>query len=1388
MRQGSGKEKQRIALNTLRRVLRYEPNTIQRMQDLLTATASHLPRIIARRVIAAPNHGPLAVPIEGTVVFADIEGFTPLSERFAEAAAKSGAGATVGAEELTELVNRFLDILITTTIPYGGDIQKFGGDAGMLLFTGSQHALRAAIASLKVQEAMAAQMGEVKTSLGQFPLRISIGMGSGRMVGMGLGNQAGREWLITGPPLRAMGHAQDIAPSGGVVLDTSSAEDVCGTSLVCEPLEEAKLFLVREVLVASENHPLDLLPSPPQVQNTERLNWLLSRMDALTPYLTPGLLERLTTATDPNTVQQWSDHRQVTILMLSLTGFPDLSIYWDRPEALQRAVNEPNQIFTHARDIIQHYDGVVNKIGASPKGAYLMVLFGAPKAHEDDPLRAVLAALELQAQSDIPLRIGINTGFVFAGDVGTVDRREYTVMGDAVNLAHRLMSACHPGEIWLGPDTAHHPIIQRRVTGSEGLPQTLKGKKQPITPFIAREVRQSLAGTEAEDLPLIGRESELALLRAALDKLIIGQGQTTFIHGAAGMGKTRLVHEIAEQAQKLGVPVYLGAAPSYGSHLPYAAWNAPLRALLGMDKIQDAAQATHLQAQLSHYQLADWAALLAPVVGLEISPSPEIAALTPAMREQQRQIVLRTLWERVTEKTPCVLILENAQWMPNATLTLVDVLIKSESKFPLLFIITCRDISELAERWHDQPNMLDLVLEPLPKRTIYTLARSVARAHHLPREVEWWIAKRGAGVPLFTIEAVRTLVASGVIARGDGDWQLVQPLETAPLPETAYGLLQSRIDQLEPPSRHLLRSATVVGEQMTVPMLVAGYGEESRPAVERRLKHLSPLGLVTGDEEGQTLVFRQPLIREVAYRGLPFRIRRLIHQRLADYLDQYREQATSNWMALLAYHAFEGEKWELAIQANLELGKRSINNYLTDQTLQAFQRVLDALDAGQIHNATLRAEAHHNLGETLTITGQYEQALAHLAQARAHLPQYPQNDDITQLAHIEYHTASILEAQGQYQAAFDIVQRGLALPGITETLEGARLYLMGAGLHHRQGNYTQEEKWAERCAMLATKIANDEALRIQARAFYLLAYLASLQGDTVRALALGQESVMVYQRLQDILGEMDARNNMLAVYLRSSQWAKAVEHGEIALSLATRIHHTEGQARISANLGEVYRYQGKLTAARDAYQRTLKITQDKGITYGEALMENNLAAVALQEAKWEEAAQRLDRAAYLFEKIGAKGMLPELHRQWGELYLAQGRLTEALNVGEISLTLGREQGANREIGRTQTFLAKVHLELQQHTQAQNILAEALNTLHEVEDYYGEAQATMLAARVAHAYQNKALPILEKAILLFEQLGAAWDLERARALHNQWVYDQSTTRAQSNTLKEDGDET
>jgi len=460
----------------------------------------------------------------------------------------------------------------------------------------------------------------------------------------------------------------------------------------------------------------------------------------------------------------------------------------------------------------------------------------------------------------------------------------------------------------------------------------------------------------------------------------------------------------------------------------------------------------------------------------------------------------------------------------------------------------------------------------------------------------------------------------------------------------------------------------------------------------------------------------------------------------------------------------------MAMEINLSLGRRALDNYLTEQAIQAFERVLQAAEVAQIQAPEARFEAHHALGEALSIVGQYEQALEHFSKAKGQISTpVEQEEEAARLANLEYHVASVLKAQGKYEEAFKTIERGLQLPGMRATLEGARLYLAGAGMHYHQGDYDQVVSSATEVIELTQTLSSGEAPRLQARALYLMALVNYKQSNLQRALDLGRESLQIYQRVHDLVGQVDAHTNLLVLYLLLGEWSSAAEHGEKALHTARRIHYTEGEMRAAGNLGEIYRYQGRLEKAKTAYGTVLRIVRELGIVYGEAVMENNLAAVAIQQEDWGEAEQRLGNAEKILKQIGSGTTFPELYRHRGEVALALGQEEEALTYAQRCLQLTQERADRQEMGRAQAFLAEIYLKADQPERAHRHLIQAFPMLTEAEDRYGVAVAQMLLAQVqlAQGKPSEAELSLQEARDQFKRLGAQLDLARAQALAEEW---------------------
>ncbi|MCP5101249.1 MAG: adenylate/guanylate cyclase domain-containing protein, partial [Chloroflexi bacterium] len=441
---------------------------ITHLTNLLTATTSHLPSSLVKQVKFDPKPGHADGQfVNGTLLFADISGFTAMSERLS----RSGRE---GAEEVTAVVNCYFDVMLDILRDHDGQLIRFGGDALLGLFeerpflqaqpfsTITDSATRAIQAAMTMQNAMG-QFTHTQTSQGTFPLRMSVGVHKGRFFTAQLGNANNMEFALFSHDVNEAAATESIANAGQVVI-SAKTYDAIDPSVLCSatPIPENDAFLIVNSIdpPTKQHNSIDFgthYPLPPTIAMLRRTATLL---DVFTPFLPDGLLPRLNN--NLNAASLKGENRLVASLFANIDGLGEIA---DRlgPGREDEIVTAVNQYFLAMSAALDRYGGVINKIDLYDHGDKLLVTFGAPTAHEDDAERAIQAALAMQQalvhinetlpeQLGLPdlflrQRIGISYGYVFAGFVGTSWRHEYTVMGDEVNLAARLMSVAESNQI-----------------------------------------------------------------------------------------------------------------------------------------------------------------------------------------------------------------------------------------------------------------------------------------------------------------------------------------------------------------------------------------------------------------------------------------------------------------------------------------------------------------------------------------------------------------------------------------------------------------------------------------------------------------------------------------------------------------------------------------------------------------------------------------------------------------------------------------------------------------------------------------------------------------------------------------------------------------------------
>ncbi|MGC8473787.1 MAG: AAA family ATPase, partial [Candidatus Dormibacteria bacterium] len=875
------------------------------------AEASLLPYVPGLALAwVATGSGELVRQMEGTLAFVDISGFTRLTEMLA-------ARGKAGAEELTGYLDRTFGSLLEVAYAGSGELVKWGGDAVLVWFTGPEHAQRAVAAACRMQRRMT-RLGNLRTSAGPSTLRMSVGINSGLFTFFLVGSRH-RELLVTGPAATVTAHMEAVADAGEIVVSRETAR-----------------HLDPDVLGAAKEDGL-LIASPP-------------RLAAWAPVVPPAVGASRPSLSLPSALRAHllaipveSEHRQVAVAFLEFGGVGQLL----GQRGLDELAGELDRLVSLVQEVCETHGVTFWETDIAEDGGKVMLVSGAPRATDDDTGRLLVAVREILSQrSRLPLRAGVNHGRVFTGDFGPAYRRTYSAKGDAINLAARLMGRAAPGELLASEAALGRSRI--RFQSQELEPFLVKGKAQPVRAHRVGSPELGAAALGSEGPELVGRDEELQLLQEGLVAAGHGQGRCVELVGPPGIGKSRLLQELRRRAE--GVVVLSAVCDEYRSMLPYASMGALGLQALGVDP-GSAPEAIGLALREAVEQLAPrlapWLPLLAGVVGAEVAPTPEVDALEERFRRERLEDVVLQFMSAVLA-SPTLVLFDDTQWMDDASSGLVRAVIGSLSSRPWLLVLSRRP-QESGLLTEGLADVMSRELGPLSEPAVAQLLLSATSRQPLaPHELRT-ISERGAGNPLFLLQLIETGRQSG--------------FGTA-LPDTVEEVLAAQIDRLSPPDRRLLRVASVLGLQVSVPVV-----EEMTEEVLDS-DRLGALEEFLATETPGTLRFRHNMLRDAAYEGLPYARRRELHARAGEVLERRAGSEAAEIAGLLALHFGHALQHRPAWHYSRLAGDQARTVYASfeaatfyDQALEAARALGDVDPAELLQVAEALGDARGRLGE-----------------------------------------------------------------------------------------------------------------------------------------------------------------------------------------------------------------------------------------------------------------------------------------------------------------------------------------------------------------------------------------------------------------------------------------
>ncbi|MFP3883042.1 MAG: ATP-binding protein [Actinomycetota bacterium] len=1007
----------------------------------------------------------------------------------------------------------------------------------------------------------------------------------------------------------------------------------------------------------------------------------------------------------PSTGESLSGERRVvTALFCDVVGSTSIAETMD-PEDWSEMVGSA---MTTMGDVISRYGGTVTEFA----GDGIVAVFGAPTAHEDDPYRAVRSGMEIvRAMREIEdggleVRVGIHTGLVVVGDVSAGDLRTYSALGDTLNVASRLQDTATPGTVVVSAETRRllGSDVEARLIG----PAELKGRSAPVVVHEitdVREVEERRRGLPGITSPMVGRDQELATLDRLTRLACAGTGRVAAILGEPGVGKSRLVSELARRTGEPGEATWaVGTCVPFDDEMPYHLVASLLRSLVGVGPGESAdVVAKAVDELVAEIGIPEHSDTLHRLLGLgEGDPEDEGEDL----RHKYSNALTKVLSSVARQSGLLVVACEDIHWADVSSVELISDVARRVPTMPVLLLFVMRPDrgstgwSLLEESRRDLADSLtEITLTPLGEQASREFIANLLEIESLPPTLRRLVLDKAEGNPFFLEEVVRMLLERDLLDNRDGRWIAVEKTADLDVPETIEGLLVSRVDLLEPELRRAGRVASVIGRRFPARIFAAVYEDdidEDNGSLHPHLAGLEAHGMLRFEEIEPELefAFRHALIHDVMYRGLLRKERRDLHRAVAEALETLHPDRLDEFAPSLARHYAEAGDADRAISYFLSAGRRARAQGARVEAARFFRSAQEMLEEQPDPDRRDLVDA---------VIGRVSAGMAFIPASEAIdllervLPVAEALDDPDRLARVYERLIWTRGLLGETYASEDYraqLDAGYALiPQLSDTGTAALLHAMMGGA------YRSGDEFAASVEPLSQAVEGLEA----AGRFREASYNAAMLADSLSQIGRFDEAVDSIQRARElgersgdpntvldadiIHGSIEAdRGNLeeaLEYTRRGIEGAEA--HGNTFCNLAgnfkladqrlrlgevdsaiTHLEKSTGLAQYCDAGGYELLGQAWLATARsragdprpEDFDAPLASATESGSRSAEGLVRLKRGITLADVGRYEDAASDFERAIELFADYGGLPNLARAHHAYGQALEAAGRVEE----------------------------------------------------------------------------------------------------------------------------------
>jgi len=969
-----------------------------------------------------------------------------------------------------------------------------------------------------------------------------------------------------------------------------------------------------------------------------------------------------------------ADRRSATVLFADLSGFTAISERLD-PEDVRALQTD---LLVALRGVIDSFDAFIEKF----VGDAVMAVFGAPVAHEDDPQRALFAALEMHVRvavlserwidrlgHPLALHIGINSGRVVAGNIGQTADAAYAVTGDTVNTAARLQAAAQAGQTLVSHAT--YQLTHGEFAFESGGTLVLKGKSEPLPVYLLRGVddRRHTTGELAQHglaTPLIGRDAEADEMLAAAMRTMAGQAQVVSVVGEAGLGKSRLVDHLLKRIRAdavfAGAAVHRVACSSHGKR-PYGITADLFRAAYRIAPADSLEEARGKVADILRRIGADEVelALVIPVVGyiLGLQSQEQGSEIEPERLKRQIFMTLRTVLERRLSQGLLVLVIEDLQWADAASIEGLHTLVDWLWERRLIVVLSGRPPFDPLATDFGRAALTSVRLGPLADTAIeaqLTAFFGEAAAYPVERRLHERIVRQAGGNSLYLEAVVSTLISEGILRRDTNGWHCASVTDAVVVPSSIEGLLLSRLDRLPVQARRTLQSAAILGSEFESALLPAVDAAAHDPATLEMLcdagllvplSQAGPLSTGASRHPAPRYRFASSLAHDVAYQNLLLRRRSELHQRVGTFLEGSRgtHPARLEDLDALCHHFSRGQDQVRGAHYLAVAGDWARGIYANEDALRYYDRALCILEADAVHDIRTISGIREHMGDLLCTVGRWEGARL---QFNAVLAWAGNRADKVGQARMQRKLAGLRWETGEREHSFACLREGLRLlegdspaPGndIGTDIELAHLYQEMGRLSFRTGDNQAAFDWGQRALQQAE-----------------------------RAAVRGQNDPTTHRAVTAAISQ--ALNTIGAALARLERSAEAVVHIERSVAVAMEAGLLQSACRSYANLGVLY---ATLDPGRavETCQMGLDTAKKIGDLGSQSRLYANLAVAfcALTQRCDEEGLQAAQSAIDLDRQLGQLDHLAVPLIVLGQIHQCHGNAETALRHYEEALAL-----------------------------------------------------------------------------------------------------------------------